>query len=200
MQDHGAIVLWSRNRSAQVVIEKGKKDVRFHFLGSVRSLYLGPNGAYVISRALITYKSVIWNHKVFVLKSRAVRWSVLTNFFSRKRTKPILQVTVKQFGRKGKSEVKAGSGKLEARRDRSIIGCAQGHFLLCSEDVGKRGLSGKVLRTRSHKRRSHTFRSHRFYIKFYRDYYNHDTVIRILNHLIRGSISLCGNSAWYRAL
>ena len=36
-------------------------------------------------------------------------WSVLTKMFERKGAKPILQVTVEQFGRKETAEVKAGS-------------------------------------------------------------------------------------------
>jgi hypothetical protein len=74
--------------------------------------------------------------------------------------KPILQVAVKQFGKKEKSE--ARRNWLRTVPIFALIGG-------CRETgISRQG-------TRSHTRRSHT--SHRFYpINFFRDYYNHTAV------------------------
>jgi hypothetical protein len=106
----------------------------------------------------------------------------------------------KQFEKK-----KSGVEKLEVesrnfRRDRcssyleemaDFVGCAYGHFLLWSEDVGKREFSSKG--TRSHKRRSYTFSSHRFYYNLTEITITTPPLTRILDRLIGGGISLYGD-------
>ncbi len=93
---------------------------------------------------------------------------------------------------------KAGSGKSKVRRDRSIsypkeemadfVGCAPSNFLLWSEDVAKRDFSGKV-RTATSITATHLAAT----INFTEITVTTTQLTRILDRLIGGGISLCGD-------
>ena len=62
------------------------------------------------------------------------------------------------------------------------------------------GVCRETQGTRSHKRRSHTFSSHKFIKDLTEVTITTPSLTRVLNRLIGGGISLCGDSVWHSAL
>ena len=78
---------------------------------------------------------------------------------------------------------------IQGRQKRGLL--CTGHFLLCSEDVGKRNFPARFHTATN--RRSHTFSSHKFYYNFTEITIATPLLTRIFDRLTGRGIILCDN-------